>query len=107
MSAPVELQDLIAEIVRTHPSAHIEFDPVPSGVCFLWVSIGDRDFVIEYNPKRETGVSENFPDTPPFIGHDEAFASLADAIRRFKAMLAEAARTEPANAFVLHDKKAE
>ena len=107
MSAPVEMQNLVAEIVRTYPSAHIDFDPLPAGVGFLSVTVGDRDFEIEYDPKRGAGVSENFPDTPPFIGQDEAFESLAAAITRFKSLLAEAARNEPANAYVLHDKKTE
>lgn len=105
MSAPVEMQDLVAEVIRTYPSAHVDFDPLPSGVCFLYVTVGARDFEIEYDPKRGVGVSENFPDTPPFIGHDEAFDSLSAGIGRFKSMLAEAARNEPAGAYVLHEKK--
>ena len=107
MSAPIEMQNLVAEVVRCYPSAHVDFDPLPSGVCFLSVMLGDRNFEIEYDPKRGAGVSENFPDTPPFIGHDEAFDSLAGGIDRFKSMLAEAARNEPAGAFVLHDKRTE
>jgi hypothetical protein len=104
MSAPREFQDLIAEVVHAYPSAKLEFDPLPSGVCFLWVEIGERNFVIEYGPRDGTGVSENFPDTPPFnIGHDRAFDSLAEGIQDFKRLLAEAARHEPV--FVLHDKK--
>lgn len=105
MSAPVEMQSLVGEIARTYPSAHIDFDPLPSGVSFLYVTVGERDFEMEYDPERGVGVSENFPDTPPFIGHDEAFDSLAAGIERFKAMLAEAARNEPAGAYVLHDKR--
>jgi len=106
MSAPRELQDLIADVVRTYPSARLEFDPLPSGVCFLWVEMRERNFVIEYSPGDGTGVSENFPDTPPFVvGHDEAFKSLADGVGRFKAIRAEAARKETATAMVLHDKE--
>jgi hypothetical protein len=105
MSAPIELQNLIADVAHSYPAAAIEFDPLPSGVCFLWVTVTDRNFVIEYDPKRGTGVSENLPDTPPFVGHDEGFDSLTPAIDRFKSMLAEAARNEPASAYVSHDKK--
>ncbi|MCI0744508.1 MAG: hypothetical protein L0Y58_03785 [Verrucomicrobia subdivision 3 bacterium] len=110
MSAPLEFLELIAEVVRTYPVTWMEYDPLPSGVCFFWVSIGEREFVIEYHPTRETGVSENFPDTPPFVGHDEVYPSLTDAIRRFKAMLADAAQSQAAgakstHAYVLHDKK--
>ena len=106
MSAPLQFQDLIADVARTYPSAQIEFDPMPSGVCFLWLTLNGRDFVIEYDPKRGTGVSENFPDTPPFVGHDEAFPSLDDGIARFKTLLADAAcaKASTSAAFVLHDK---
>lgn len=105
MSAPAELQDFVGEVAHDFPSAHIEFDPLLSGVCFLWVSLASRNFVIEYSPKQGTGVSENLPDTPPFIGHDEAFDSLTDGIARMRSMLVEAARSETAQAYVLHDKK--
>lgn len=105
MSTPLPLQDLIADIVHTYPSAQLEFDPLPSGICFLWVTLNDRNFVIEYDPKRGTGVSENKEDTPPFIGHDEAFDSLEAAVQRFKVLLADAVRTEAVPAMALHDKK--
>jgi hypothetical protein len=91
MSTPSELQDLVTEIVRTYPHAQLEFDPLPSGVCFLWVTLGDRNFVIEYSPRQGTGVSENRQDTPPFVGHDAAFASLADGVAKFRELLRSAA----------------
>jgi hypothetical protein len=49
---------------------------------------------MEYSPTGGTGVSENFDDTPPFIGHDKAFDSLNEAASHFKLLLADAARTE-------------
>ena len=107
MTTPRQLQDLISDIAHLYPAARFEFSPLPSGVCFLWLSLNGRDFVIEYDPKRSTGVSENFPNTPPFVGHDEVFPSLDQAIARFKAFLADAAgnETAPAGAaLVLHDK---
>ena len=76
------------------PQAQIDFDPLPSGVCWLNVWFGRRNFEMEYSPTRGTGVSENFDHTPPFIGHDEAFDSLDEAASHFKALLADAARTE-------------
>jgi len=107
MKTPQHIQDLVAEMVHLHSSAQLELDPLPSGVCFLWVTIGRRNFVLEHDPKAGTGVSENFPGTPPFVGHDEAFTSLEDAVSRFKSLLREAERTEadysPA-AFVLNEK---
>jgi hypothetical protein len=94
MKTPKEIQDLIGEVAHLR-SGHLEFDPLPSGVCFLWVTIGRRNFVLEYNPKLGAGVSENFPDTPPFhVGHDAAFDSLDEAINHFKSLLADAERTE-------------
>ena len=105
MSAPVELQRLVADVAQTYPAARLAFHPLPSGVCFLWATVANRNFVIEYDPKRGTGVSENNDEGIGFVGHDEAFDSLAEAIARFKSMLAEAARSEPASAYVLHDKK--
>ena len=107
MNSPRQLQDLVADVAHAHPGAQIDFDPLPSGVCFLWVTVNDRNFVIEYDPKDVTGVSENLPDTPPFVGHDEVFLSLDQAVARFKALLADAALHEPAAAsaaFVMHDK---
>jgi hypothetical protein len=106
VSAPIQLQDLIADVAHVYPSAQFEFDPLPSGVCFLWVTLNHRNFVIEYDPKQGVGVSENLPDTPPFVGHDEAYDTLEEGIARFKALLGDAARAAPsaAPALALHDK---
>lgn len=105
MKTPKEIQDLIGEVAHL-PSGRLEFDPLPSGVCFLWVTIGRRDFVLEYDPKEGAGVSENFSDTPLFAGHDAAFDSLDEAIKHFKSLLAEAERTEAGyepQSYALHD----
>lgn len=106
MNTPHQLQDLVAEIVHLHPSAQLELDPLPSGVCFLRLALNGREFVLEFDPKRGAGVSENFPDTPPFVGHDEAYDSLDRGIARFQELLASAASVaaEPMTAFALHDK---
>ncbi|HYT59576.1 MAG TPA: hypothetical protein VEL06_05365 [Haliangiales bacterium] len=92
MNTPQQIQDLVAEIVHAYPAAQLELDPLPSGVCFLWVTIADRNFVLEYSPRQGTGVSENLPNTPPFGGHEHGFASLDEAVNFFKQMLAQAAR---------------
>jgi hypothetical protein len=108
MSTPIPLQNLVADIVRDFPSAYVELDPFPSGVRVLYVVLGGREFELEYSSTRGTGVSENFADTPPFIGADEAFESLDEAVNRFKELLASAARGEqkssPFAAMALHDK---
>ena len=94
MKAPKRLQQLVAEIIDEFPQAKIEFDPLLSGVCWLNVWLGRRNFEMEFNPARGTGVSENFKETPPFVGHDAAFESLDEAVGNFKSMLANAANTE-------------
>jgi hypothetical protein len=95
MNIPSEIQDLISRIVRTYPAAKLEFDPLPSGVCFLWVTLHERNFVLEYSPRQGVGVSENFPDTPPFVGHDMAFEKLADGVAKFNELLQSAANFTP------------
>ena len=105
MNAPKKIQDLVAEVVHAHPAARLELDPLPSGVCFLWVTVAARNFVLEYHPSQGTGVSENLPDTPPFVGHDRAFDSLEEGIGFFKQLLIEAAQTEPTEAAAaFHDR---
>jgi hypothetical protein len=94
MSSPKAIQDLIGEVAHLNASGRMEFDPLPSGVCFLWVTVGRRYFVLEYHPTEGIGVSENFKDSPPFGGHDMAFESMDGAISHFKSLLAYAERTE-------------
>ena len=87
-------QQLVGAIIDQFLEAQIDFEPLPSGVCWLNVWFGRRNFELEHNPTRGTGVSENFEDTPPFIGHDAAFDSFDEAAQHFKSLLADAARTE-------------
>ena len=106
MRVPPEISQLVGEIIDEFPEAKIDFDTLPSGVCWLNVWYGRRNFEMEYSPSRGTGVSENFDDTPPFIGHDEAFDSLSEAAQHFKSLLADAVRTESEHlpkAFVLRE----
>ncbi len=107
MNTPAELQNLISEIVHDFSAAQIEWDPFPSGVSVLYVSLNGRDFELEFDPKRGTGVSENFSDTPPFIGHDKAFDSLAEAIQHFKSLLEDAVQNPryESKEFVMHEEK--
>lgn len=106
MKVPKQLQRLISGILEEFPRAQIEFDPLPSGVCLLDVWYGRRNFELDYHPTQGTGVSENFDDTPPFIGSDKAFDSLDEAVGHFKSLLADAAQTEADHlpkAFVLRE----
>jgi hypothetical protein len=107
MRTHLKIQDLIGEIAHNSSCRRLEADPLPSGVCFVRVTIGRRHFVLEYDPKEGAGVSENFADTPLFVGHDAAFDSLDEAIKHFKSLLADAERTEAdyqPEAYALHDK---
>ena len=107
MKTPKRLQLLVSEIIDQFPEASIEFDPLPSSVCLLDVWLGRRNFILDYNPTRGTGVSETFADTPPFTGHDVSFDSLDQAAEHFKLLLSDAARTEANHlpkALVLNDK---
>src|SRR2546422_11676869 len=88
---PVQLQNLLTQIAREFPSTKIEWNPLQSGVCILWVTLNGRHFELDYHPTRGTGVSEDFETTPPFIGPDEGFDSLDEAVARFKSLLADAA----------------
>jgi len=106
MKTPEKIQDLIGEMAHHYACDHLEAHPLPSGVCFVRATIGRRHFVLEYDPAEGAGVSENFPDTPPFVGHDSVFNSLDEAILHFTSLLADATRTEAnysPTAFVLHE----
>jgi hypothetical protein len=106
VSVPREIQNLTVEIMEEFPQAQIDFDPLPSGVCWLGVWLGRRNFELEYHPVRGAAVSENFDNTPPFTGHDSAFGSLAAAVTHFKSLLATAAETELSylpQTFALHE----
>ena len=94
MKTPEKLQQLVAQVMEQFPEAHIDFNPLPSGVCWLNVGYGRRHFELEYSPAQGIGVSENFADTPPFIGHDQAFDSIDEGIKHFKSLLADASHTE-------------
>jgi hypothetical protein len=94
MKIPMQLQELIGSLMDEFPQTRIDLDPLPSGTCWLNVWLGRRNFEMEYSPASGTGVSENFDDTPPFVGHDRAFDSLEEAIKYFKSLVADAARTE-------------
>ena len=98
MKTPLPLQDLVAEVVHAYPEAQVELEPLPSGVCFLWVWLGGRNFVLEFDPKRGAGVSENNSSSPAFAGHDRAFASLEEAVRDFKRLLSQTSSTLSATA---------
>jgi len=92
---PKELRDLTSEIMDEFPLAKIDFDPLPSGVRFLNVTLGRRSFGLEYHPTRGTGVSEITSETTPFdSGHDHFFNSMSEAAACVKSLLTDATKTE-------------
>ena len=92
---PKELGDLTSEIMSEFPRAEIHFDPLPSGVRFLRVSLGRRSFCLEYHPTRGTGVCELTSETTPFdTGYDHFFNSVREAGAFLKTLLADAMKTE-------------
>ncbi len=106
MKTPKQIQHLIGEIMDQFPQVEIDFEPLPSGVCWLNVWLGRRNFEMEYHPTRGVGVSENTDDTVPFIGHDKAFTSLSEAAEHFKSLLSSALQTESSHlpqVYALHD----
>ncbi len=78
----------------TQNAAQLELDPLPSGVCFLWVALAGRNFVLEHHPAEGTGISD-LPNTPLFVGHDHAFAPLDEAIAYLRGLLADAHKHFP------------
>ena len=96
MNPPIELQDFVSELVHSYPRAELQFRPLPSGVCFLWITLRERNFVLEYDPKRGVGISENLPTTPPFVGHDEAYPKLEDGLNKLRSLLRSVAQIETA-----------
>jgi hypothetical protein len=92
---PKELGELTSEIMSEFPRAEIHFDPLPSGVRFLRVSLGRRSFCLEYHPTKGTGVCELTSETTPFdAGYDHFFNSVSEAGACLKSFLADAMKTE-------------
>ena len=96
MKTPLELQDLVADVVHSYPPAQFEFDPLPSGVCFFWLTLNGHSFVLEYHPTQGTGVSENFPSSvrtlrraaARVMGHERT--ALAEPTLTFKRTIVDA-----------------
>ena len=87
---PPRLINLVQDLRRVAPSARIEMSVLPSGVVFLNVFPGAREFVLEYSPANGWGVSENDENTPPFhIGHDEVFDLADEAAEHLIKLVAE------------------
>ena len=62
------------------PQLALDLRLLPSGVAFLNVYPGGREFVLEYDPARGTGVSENTAETTPFDhGHERVFDTVEAA----------------------------
>ena len=87
---PSRLLSLVEDLRRGAPSARIEMRVLPSGVVFLNVFPGAREFVLEHWPPDGFGVSENDRDTPPFhVGHDAVFDSAEEAAEHLIELVAD------------------
>ena len=87
---PPRLLGLVEDLRRVAPPARIEMRVLPSGVVFLNVFPGAREFVLEYSPSDGFGVSENDQHTPPFhVGHDAVFDSADEAAEHLIELVAE------------------
>ncbi len=77
---PPRLLSLIQDLRQLVPQLSLDLRVLPSGVAFLNVYPGTREFVLEYDPRRGVGVSENTAQTTPFdMGHDHAFDTVEPA----------------------------
>jgi hypothetical protein len=85
---PPRLLSVIQDLRQIAPQTAIELRLLPSGVAFLNVYPGHREFVLEYSPSGSVGVSENRADTPPFdIGHDHVFDTVEPAAEQLLALV--------------------
>lgn len=77
---PLRLLSLIPELQNLVPRLALDVRVLPSGVVFLNIYPGSREFVLEYSPTRGFGISENTSGTPPFhVGHEHVFDSAEPA----------------------------
>ena len=96
---PPRLLSVIQDLRQIAPQTALDLRLLPSGVAFLNVYAGRREFVLEYSPSRGVGVSENHDDTPPFdIGHEHVFDTVEPAAEQLLALVREALRTPQSHA---------
>lgn len=96
---PPRLLSLIQDLVRISPQLSLDLRLLPSGVVFLNVYPGMREFILEYSPTRGVGVSENHADTPPFeIGHERVFDSVEPGAEHLLALVQDSLRTPQSHA---------
>jgi hypothetical protein len=85
------IRGLFQAVASEMTKARVEETLFDAGGASLFVRWGARSFEIVWLPKSGFGLSENFPGTLPFTGHDHAVATLGDAISQVRAW----ARAEP------------
>ena len=77
---PPRLLSVIQDLRQLAPQLALDLRLLPSRVAFLNVYPGAREFVLEYDPTRGTGISENTDDTLPFDnGHERVFDTVESA----------------------------
>ncbi len=71
---PPRLLSIIQDLRQLAPRIALDMRVLPSGVVFLNVHPGAREFVLEYSPARGFGISEVNETTTPFdAGHEHVF----------------------------------
>lgn len=71
---PPRLLSVIQDLRQLAPQLALDMRVLPSGVVFLNVHPGTREFVLEYRPEHGFGVSELSETTTPFdTGHEHVF----------------------------------
>jgi hypothetical protein len=71
---PPRLLSVIQDLRQLAPRLAIDMRVLPSGVVFLNVHPGAREFVLEYSPTNGFGISELNESTTPFdAGHEHVF----------------------------------
>ena len=88
---PPRLLSVIQDLRQLVPQLALDMRVLPSGVVFLTVHPGVREFVLEYSPARGFGVSELNDSTTPFdSGHEHNFDDAEPAAECLLTLVREA-----------------
>ena len=93
---PPRLLSVIQELRQLAPRLALDMRVLPSGVVFLNVHPGVREFVLEYSPAHGFGISEVTRETTPFdAGHEYVFDDDAEAAAEWLLTLVRETKSAP------------